>query len=68
MSQRNNLFAAAAVALVMVCIQVGEAQTSQNTVADETAIRQVVKLVEDGWNAHDGKAFAASSPPMQITL
>ena len=59
MSQRINLFGAAAVALMLVCIQMSEAQTSQNTGADETAIRQVVKLVENGWNTHDGKAFAA---------
>jgi len=26
---------------------------------DEAAIRQVVQQVQDGWNAHDGKAFAA---------
>lgn len=27
--------------------------------ADDAAIRRVVKQVEDGWNAHSGKAFAA---------
>ena len=26
---------------------------------DEAAVRQIVKSVEAGWNAHDGKAFAA---------
>lgn len=26
---------------------------------DETAVRQIVQQVQDGWNAHDGKAFAA---------
>ena len=26
---------------------------------DEAAIRAAIKSVEDGWNAHDGKAFAA---------
>ena len=26
---------------------------------DETAVRQIVRQVQDGWNAHDGKAFAA---------
>lgn len=35
------------------------AQTSKNSNADESAIRQVVQRVQDGWNAHDGKAFAA---------
>jgi len=35
------------------------AQTAQKMSADETAVRQVVQRVQDGWNAHDGKAFAA---------
>ncbi|MBC8028918.1 MAG: SgcJ/EcaC family oxidoreductase [Pyrinomonadaceae bacterium] len=35
------------------------AQTRLNSSMDETAIRQVVQQVQDGWNAHDGKAFAA---------
>ena len=59
MSQRINLFGAAIVTLMLVCVQVCAAQTSQNSNADEAAIRQVVKQVEDGWNTHDGKAFAA---------
>jgi uncharacterized protein (TIGR02246 family) len=29
------------------------------TEADEAAIKAIVKQVEDGWNAHDGKAFSA---------
>lgn len=32
---------------------------AQTTEQDEAAIRQIVKQLEDGWNAHDGKAFAA---------
>ena len=35
------------------------AQTPQKMSADEAAVRQVVQQVQDGWNAHDGKAFAA---------
>jgi uncharacterized protein (TIGR02246 family) len=36
------------------------AQTSNKDAAsDETAIRHIVQQVQDGWNAHDGKAFAA---------
>jgi uncharacterized protein (TIGR02246 family) len=31
----------------------------QGAAQDEAAVRAVVKGVEDGWNAHDGKAFAA---------
>lgn len=32
---------------------------NKGTAPDEAAIRAVVKSVEDAWNAHDGKAFAA---------
>ena len=32
---------------------------SQGADGDEAAVRAVVKSVEDAWNAHDGKAFAA---------
>lgn len=32
---------------------------SQGAAQDEAAVRAVVKSLEDGWNAHDGKAFAA---------
>ncbi|HEX8501871.1 MAG TPA: SgcJ/EcaC family oxidoreductase [Pyrinomonadaceae bacterium] len=32
---------------------------SQGASQDEAAVRAVVKGLEDGWNAHDGKAFAA---------
>lgn len=35
------------------------AQTAQKTNPDDAAIRQIVQQLEDGWNAHDGKAFAA---------
>ena len=31
----------------------------KDAASDEAAIRAIVKSVEDGWNAHDGKAFAA---------
>ena len=58
-SRRINLFAAAVVALLLSSAGAGRAQTSQNSGADEAAIRQIVKQLEDGWNAHDGKAFAA---------
>jgi uncharacterized protein (TIGR02246 family) len=59
MSQRINLYGAILVALVMVSVQLSPAQTSQKSNMDESAIRQVVKQVENGWNTHDGKAFAA---------
>lgn len=35
------------------------AQASQSASSDEAAIRQIVQQVQDAWNAHDGKAFAA---------
>lgn len=59
MSQRIKLLALVVVAFVSFGVPTVNAQTSQNSSADEAAIRQVVKQVEDAWNAHDGKAFAA---------
>lgn len=32
---------------------------AKDTAQDEAAIRAVVQRVQDAWNAHDGKAFAA---------
>ena len=63
MSRRISLLAAVVVAFTMVSVHVSDAQTSQSSNTDEAAIRQVVKQVEDGWNAHDGKAFAAPFAP-----
>ena len=60
MSQRINLFGTVIVALMLVCVQESEAQTSQNTSTDEAAIRKVVQQVQDGWNAHDAKTHAAA--------
>jgi uncharacterized protein (TIGR02246 family) len=60
MSRRIKLFAA--VLLVLICVifpASGYAQTPSPASTDEAAIRQIVKQVEDAWNAHDGKAFAA---------
>ena len=48
--------------LAAVCLAVSAlatAQTTEKTSSDETSIRQVVQRVQDGWNTHDGKAFAA---------
>ena len=59
MSQRIKLLAFVIVAFVSFGVSTINAQTPQNSSADEAAIRQVVKQVEDAWNAHDGKAFAA---------
>lgn len=60
MSQRTNLFAATILALVFVALpSASYAQTASTSNADEAAIRKIVQQVQDGWNAHDGKAFAA---------
>jgi uncharacterized protein (TIGR02246 family) len=32
---------------------------AKESAQDEAAIRAIVQSVQDGWNAHDGKAFAA---------
>ncbi|HLM58395.1 MAG TPA: SgcJ/EcaC family oxidoreductase [Pyrinomonadaceae bacterium] len=58
MSSRPGTLAAAAVAalLLLVCVQPARAQDAGK---DEEAIKQIVRQLQDGWNAHDGKAFAA---------
>lgn len=59
MSQRIKLLSFVIVAFLSFGVSTVNAQTSQNSSADEAALRQVVQQVQEGWNAHDGKAFAA---------
>ncbi|MBA3240464.1 MAG: SgcJ/EcaC family oxidoreductase [Acidobacteria bacterium] len=59
MSPRIKLLALVVIAFVSFGVLTSRAQMPQNSRADETAIQQVVQRVQDGWNAHDGKAFAA---------
>lgn len=60
MSRRINLFAAVFLALIFIALpSASHAQTASTSNADEAAIRKIVQQVQDGWNAHDGKAFAA---------
>lgn len=63
MSKRLNWFAVIALALILVGTVTSDTQTQQGSSADEAAIRQVVQQVQDGWNARDGKAFAAPFAP-----
>ena len=63
MSQRLNLFAIVALAVMSISIMTNNAQTPQNSSADEAAIRQAVQQVQDGWNAHDAKDAALSYAP-----
>ncbi|HEV7903586.1 MAG TPA: SgcJ/EcaC family oxidoreductase [Pyrinomonadaceae bacterium] len=65
MSQRRDLFAAVVLlALIFVSVPSAvNAQTPSSANTDEAAIRQIVKQIEDGWNAHDGKAFTAPFAP-----
>jgi uncharacterized protein (TIGR02246 family) len=56
MTRRNCLLWFALMNLILVMVPVLKAQTST---ADEAAIKQLVQQVQDGWNAHDGAAFAA---------
>jgi uncharacterized protein (TIGR02246 family) len=62
LSSRLYTFAAALFALALFGLQT-TGSSAQTTPAgagdDEKALRQIVKQLEDGWNAHDGKAFAA---------
>ncbi len=55
-SRPRTLVAAAAAVLLLVCAQSAQAQGAGK---DEEAIKQIVRQLQDGWNAHDGKAFAA---------
>lgn len=64
MSQRSGLLGSgllgAFLSLLLLCgVAVSQAQKPQNSSRDEAAIRQIVRQVQDGWNAHDGRAFAA---------
>jgi uncharacterized protein (TIGR02246 family) len=61
MSQRNKRFAPAILALVfLVGFPIDSyAQTTSTANTDEAAVRRIVRQVQDAWNAHDGKAFAA---------
>lgn len=57
MSQLRKSFLLATVVFTVALS--GKAQTSQKMSQDETAVREIVQQVQDGWNAHDSKAFAA---------
>ena len=48
--------------LVISCAAVF-AQTAPKQGDDETAVREIVRQMENGWNAHDGKAFSAPFAP-----
>lgn len=43
----------------MLASATGQSVTLTTDAQDEAAIRSIVTQVQDGWNAHDGKAFAA---------
>ena len=57
MLQLKKCFVLAAVSLAFAVS--GPAQTTPVTSSDEALVRQVVQRVQEGWNTHDGKAFAA---------
>ena len=46
-------------ACVVISNSAGMTQTPPSVSTEETAVRQIVQEVQEGWNAHDGKAFAA---------
>ena len=56
---------AASFLLTLALLAAANSQTLANNsgakeaAQDEAAIRAAIKSVEDAWNAHDGKAFAA---------
>ena len=53
-----KIFTVLFLVLFIACAN-GYGQKTDNTNTDEAAIRANVKQMETGWNAHDGKAFAA---------
>ncbi len=59
MSQRLKSLALIVFAFLSFGALASNAQTPQSSSTDEAALRQIVQQVQDGWNAHDGKAFAA---------
>ena len=61
MKMSGKIFAAI---LITICAAtLGFAQEKASGNQDENAVRQIVKSVENGWNAHDGKMFAAPFAP-----
>ena len=56
MWQKNCLLRFTVISLTLLLVA---PVTAQTPTADETAIKQLVQQVQDGWNAHDGAAFAA---------
>jgi uncharacterized protein (TIGR02246 family) len=59
MSRRISSFAFIVTAFLFFGALTSNAQTSPNSSTDEAALRQIVQQLQDAWNAHDGKAFAA---------
>lgn len=56
----KNFAAALLFTLALSAAAHGQTATPpQDAAQDEAAIRAAIKSVEDAWNAHDGKAFAA---------
>lgn len=57
-----------AAAFLFVCALTAAASgqtppANKDAASDEAAIRAIVRSVQDAWNAHDGKAFAAPFAP-----
>lgn len=46
-------------ATLSIAVWANKIQNSQDSTKDEASLRQIVQQLQDGWNAHDGKAFAA---------
>ncbi|HVF49953.1 MAG TPA: SgcJ/EcaC family oxidoreductase [Pyrinomonadaceae bacterium] len=59
MSQRIKILALIVAAFVSLAGSESRAQTAQKQGADEASVRRIVQQLQDGWNAHDGRAFAA---------
>lgn len=55
----RHLLAASLLVFILMSVHASVARASQNSSKDEEAVRQIVRQLQDGWNAHDGRAFAA---------
>ncbi len=57
--KKNIISTFSLVSMLFICSAFVVSQTSKPGASDESAINRIVQEVENGWNAHDGKAFAA---------
>jgi uncharacterized protein (TIGR02246 family) len=55
----RQFVAACLLTFIVTAAAYGQTAANKDASPDETAVRAIVQSLQDGWNAHDGKAFAA---------